>query len=94
MADDKNKEEKKERKPTALKRDIQSEKKRVHNKQFRSSVKTAVRMLDAAIKNKDKPEEKLSAVFSLLDKGVKTGVFKPNKANRTKSRLAKAKAAV
>lgn len=90
MADDKKKEIKKERVPTALKRDIQDEKKRIHNKQFRSSVKTAIRVLETAIKNKDNAQEKLSAVFSLMDKGVKTGVFKQNKVNRTKTKFAKA----
>jgi len=87
MADEK-KDATKERKPTALKRDGQSEKKRLHNKQFKSSVKTAVRNLEVAIKSKENPQEKLNAVFSLMDKGVKTGVFKENKANRTKSKWA------
>lgn len=86
MADDK-KAGVKQRKPTALKRDGQSEKKRLHNKQFKSSVKTAIRILEASIKTKDNIQEKLSTVFSLMDKGVKTGVFKANKADRTKSRL-------
>jgi small subunit ribosomal protein S20 len=90
MADDKKKETKKERKPTALKRDIQGEKKRLHNKQFKSSVRTAIRVLETAIQKKENADEKLSAVFSLMDKGVKTGVFKQNKANRTKAKLTKA----
>ena len=89
MAEDKKDEKaKKERKPTALKRDGQSEKRRLHQKQFRSSVKTAVRLLEVSIKNKENPQEKLNAVFSLMDKGVKTGIFKPNKADRTKSKWA------
>lgn len=90
MADDKAAENKKEKRPTALKRDIQAEKRRLHNKQFRSSVKTAMRVLEGAIKNKENTKEKLSSLFSLMDKGVKTGVFKQNKADRTKSRFAKA----
>lgn len=95
MADDKKADKtKKERKPTALKRDGQSEKTRIHHKQFKSSVKTAVRMLETAIKNKENAQEKLSTVFSLMDKGVKTGVFKSNKADRTKSRWASKIAAV
>lgn len=84
----------KERKPTALKRDGQSEKKRLHHKKFKSSVKTAIRMLETSIKNKENAQEKLNAVFSLMDKGVKTGVFKSNKADRTKSRWATKVAAV
>jgi small subunit ribosomal protein S20 len=92
MADEKSVKNKKVKKPTALKRDMQDERRRLHNKQFRSSVKTTVRVLEEAIKTADKTkaEEKLSALFSLMDKGVKTGVFKQNKADRTKSKFAKA----
>jgi small subunit ribosomal protein S20 len=94
MAEEKKQDDskKKERKPTALKRDAQAEKKRLHNKQFRSSVKTALRTLETAIKNKADTSENLNAVFSLMDKGVKTGVFKQNKADRVKSKYAKATA--
>lgn len=90
MANDK-KQEKKERKPSALKRDEQSERRRVKNKQFRATVKTAIKSLESSLKDKqaEVAKDKLSQVFSLMDKGVKTGVFTKNKANRTKSRLAK-----
>jgi small subunit ribosomal protein S20 len=90
MANDK-KQEKKERKPSALKRDQQSERKRIKNKQFRATVKTAIKSLESSLKEKqaEVAKDKLSQVFSLMDKGVKTGVFTKNKANRTKSRLAK-----
>lgn len=90
MANDK-KQEKKERKPSALKRDQQSERRRVKNKQFRATVKTAIKSLESSLKEKqaEVAKDKLSQVFSLMDKGVKTGVFTKNKANRTKSRLAK-----
>lgn len=90
MANDK-KQEKKERKPSALKRDQQSERRRVKNKQFRATVKTAIKSLESSLKEKqaEVAKDKLSHVFSLMDKGVKTGVFTKNKANRTKSRLAK-----
>ena len=89
MADKKTKENKKEKRPSALKRDIQSEKRRLHNKQFRATVKTAIKSYEASLKgNEASAQENLSKVFSLMDKGVKTGVFKQNKADRTKSRLA------
>jgi len=90
MANDK-KQEKKERKPSALKRDEQSERRRIKNKQFRATVKTAIKSLESSLKDKqaELAKDKLSQVFSLMDKGVKTGVFTKNKANRTKSRLAK-----
>lgn len=91
MADKKTKEIKKEKRPTALKRDIQSEKRRLRNKQFRATVKTAIKAYEASLKDNQEAavKENLSKVFSLMDKGVKTGVFKANKASRTKSRLTK-----
>ena len=58
---------------------------------YRSEVLTAVRNLTTSLTNKDpieKAKEKLNAIYSLMDKGVKKGVFKANKAARTKSRLA------
>ena len=75
----------KAKKPSALKRDEQNERNRLRNKSFRSRVSTAIRDLlgsDAA-----KVKEKLSLVYSLVDKGLKKGVFKANKASRIKSRI-------
>ena len=87
MAQEKKVEKKK--RPTALKRDLQSEKSRVRNKQFKARVNTAVRAFERSLSAKDETSTKdtLNTVFSLMDKGVKTGVFKPNKASRVKSRL-------
>lgn len=75
--------------PTPLKRDLQNEKKRLRNRAFKSSVRTAVRNFEDALPKGDAAEIKksLSEVFSLMDKGVKKGIFKLNKASRTKSRL-------
>lgn len=81
---------KKVKRPTALKRDMQNEKRRLRNKAFKSQVRRAVRSLnEAASQVKDEAElsEKLNKVYSLMDKGVKKGVFKRNKASRTKSRV-------
>lgn len=91
MAAEKKDEKKKEKRPSALKRDLQHEKRRVSNKQFKARVRTAIRSLESAVESKENTQvkENLSAIFSLMDKGVKTGVFKKNKADRTKSRLAK-----
>lgn len=89
MAEEK-KEAAKVRKPSALKRDIQSEKRRQRNRSYRSSVSTAIRNFETSLTKKEAPESiktKLDAVYSLMDKGVKKGVFKINKAARTKSRL-------
>lgn len=78
------------KKPSALKRDIQSEKKRLRNRSYRSSVLTAIRGLEQAITQKEGAEAlktKLNAIYSLMDRGVKKKVYKPQKAARTKSRL-------
>ena len=84
------KKEGKTRKPSALKRDLQSEKRRLRNRSYRSSVLTAIRCLEQAVEKKEGTEavkSKLDAIYSLMDKGVKKRVFKPQKAARTKSRL-------
>lgn len=81
---------------TALKRDIQNVKKRLENRMFKSQVRTAMRHFeDAVVKNETaQVQEALAKVYSLMDKGVKKGIYKLNKASRTKSRLtAKAAAA-
>ena len=81
--------EKKVKRPQAIKRDIQSERRRVANKTFRSSVRTAIRSFEETLGQGDasSSKEKLNEVYSLMDKGVKRGVFKLNKASRTKARL-------
>jgi len=85
---------KKAKRPTAQKRDIQNEKKRLANRIFKSQVRTAIRNFEDAVAKKDEGQIKdtLSTVYGLMDKGVKRGIYKLNKASRTKSRLA-AKAA-
>lgn len=95
MAEDKapgakEKKEGKVKKPSALKRDLQSEKRRLRNRSYRASVLTSIRSLESSLNQKEAPEvlkTKLNAIYSLMDKGVKSGVFKPQKAARTKSRL-------
>lgn len=83
-------EKKKEKRPSALKRDLQSEKRRLINRDFKSQVRTAVRNLEEDLPKKDATLNKkhLSAIYSLMDKGVKKGVYTANKANRTKARIA------
>ncbi|MBF8262973.1 MAG: rpsT [Parachlamydiales bacterium] len=94
MAEEKAAQEKKKdenaRQPSALKRDIQSEKRRLRNRSFTSSVLTAIRSFESSLEKKEAPEsirEKLNTVYGLMDKGVKKGVYKRNKAARTKSRM-------
>ena len=75
--------------PTPLKRDIQNEKRRLRNKAFKSSVKTALRHFEEALPKGDKAatQEHLNNMYSLMDLGVKRGVYKLTKASRTKMRL-------
>lgn len=89
MAEEKEKKEAKVRRPTALKRDMQNERRRLANRSFRAEVSTAIRALKSSAQKGDKAvvKDQLSAVYSLIDKGVKTGNYKSNKAARDKSRL-------
>ena len=78
------------KRPTPLKRDLQNEKRRLRNKSFKSGVRTAIRSFDETLSKGDSAaiRQKLDEVYSLMDKGVKRGIFKLNKASRTKARLA------
>lgn len=78
------------KRPSALKRDLQAEKRRLRNRSYRASVLTSIRSLQDLISKKESAESiksKLNEIYSLVDKGVKHGVYKPQKAARTKSRL-------
>lgn len=80
----------KAKRPSAIKRDIQSRKRNQANRQFKARVKTAIRCLDQGLEAKDTAgtPAHLNEVYSLLDKGVKKGIVPANTARRTKSRLA------
>ncbi len=83
------KETKKVKRPSAEKRNLQSEKRRLRNRSYRSRVRTAIRRYEEHLeKNSEEAKTSLSQVYSLMDKGVKTGVYKLNSASRTKARLA------
>lgn len=80
----------KPKKPTAVKRIIQSNKKQLRNTAFKSKVKTAIKAAKSSISKKESKEiinEKISTVYSLMDKGAKKGIFKKNKAARVKSKM-------
>ncbi len=82
--------EAKQKRPSALKRDLQNEKRRLANRSYRAKVLTAIRGFEQAIAQKEEAEavkSKLNTIFSLMDKGVKKGIYKTSKAARTKSRL-------
>jgi small subunit ribosomal protein S20 len=90
MAEKEKEAPKKIKRPTAQKRDLQNEKKRLENKNYKSRVRTSVRAFHESIEKGDlaATQAKLDEVYSILDKCVKKGIFKCNKASRTKSRLA------
>ena len=77
------------RRPQALKRDIQNERKNLQNRAFKSKVSTAMRALQTSLSQNDEAvkRENLNTVNSLVDKGVNKSIFKRNKANRIKARL-------
>ena len=87
MADEKK--ASKTKRPTAKKRDLQNEKRRMQNRSFKSKVKTAIRSFeqDLTEKNEESAKARLNVIYSLLDRGVKLGIYKLNKASRTKSRF-------
>lgn len=90
MADkEKDKKGAKVKRPTAKKRDLQAQKREIRNRAFKSSIRKKIRTLKEAVEKKDETiQEKLNEVYSLLDRGVKRGIYKKNAAGRSKSRLA------
>lgn len=77
-----------------IKRNLQNNKRRLHNRIFRGSARTAVTAARNAM-NENAPESKeavLSAI-SALDKAAEKGVIHKNNASRRKGRLMKRLAA-
>jgi small subunit ribosomal protein S20 len=77
---------------SALKRIRSSEKKRQHNRIFRSSARTHVKKARKLITKQGRTEESKAAVrraISALDKAAQKGVIHKNNAARRKSRLMK-----
>ncbi|MCC8067961.1 MAG: 30S ribosomal protein S20 [Clostridiales bacterium] len=76
---------------SAKKRILVSQKKHDRNKSIKSSVKTAIKKVDAAVAANDKAaaEAALLAATSTIDKAAKKGVYHKNNAARKVSRLAK-----
>ena len=87
MAEEKTK--KKVKRPTAEKRMRQNEKQALLNKSFKTHAKTTIRAFEEAVAKKDNATlpEKLKAVYSVLDKGVKKNIYKLNKASRLKAKF-------
>ena len=81
-------ENKHKKRPTAEKRMIQNKKANERNRAFKSRVRTAMKSFQEAAASGEGIAEKLSAVYSLMDKGVKRGIYKKNKASRAKAQAA------
>ncbi len=72
---------------SAIKRIRQSEKKRLHNKYYARTARTAVRILRETTV-KAEAAEMLPKVSAMLDKLAKTNIIHKNKAGNLKSSLA------
>lgn len=89
MAEKKEEKGKKEKRPTALKRDLQSLKSKMRNRSMKATIATSIRSFKDSVAKGEKEtvKSKLNEVYSMLDKGVKKGLFKQNKASRVKSQM-------
>ena len=76
---------------SAKKRILVSKRRNEENTLVKSSMKTAIKNVEKAVKAKesDKAKENLRVANTRIDKAVNTGVVKKNKAARLKSRLTK-----
>ena len=74
---------------SAEKRHKQDEKRRVQNKQIKSSVRTAAKRVVAAAHSKDKvlADSSLKDMIKQIDTAARKGIIKKNAAARKKSRL-------
>lgn len=74
---------------SAIKRIRQTERRNEVNRRNRSSLRTQVKALRAAIDNGDQEQAKaaLNATVSLIDKSIQKGILHRNAAARYKSRL-------
>jgi small subunit ribosomal protein S20 len=73
---------------SAKKRIRQDEKKRLHNRYYKKSTRTAIRKV-RELEDKGEAEKQLPSLFSMIDRLAKRNLFHPNKAANLKSGLAK-----
>lgn len=73
-----------------MKRILTNDKRKLANASFKTSLKTALKNVDAAIASKDKDAAiaALNLAYMKLDKSVTKNIHHKNYANREKSRLA------
>ena len=76
---------------SAIKRNRQNEKRRLHNRVFRGSTRTQIRRARLAIENgeKDTAAEEVKQAVIKLDRTAAKGIIHKNNAARRKSRLVK-----
>ncbi|MBE9102405.1 30S ribosomal protein S20 [Vacuolonema iberomarrocanum] len=83
---------------SAIKRVQIAERNRLRNKSYKTAVKTLSKKFLASVdqyateptpEKEQEVKERMSAVYSKIDKAVKRGVYHPNNGARKKSRLAK-----
>jgi small subunit ribosomal protein S20 len=89
--------EKKTKLPTAKKRDIRNNKRRLINKAFKSKIRTTVRGFEESVSAKEAEtiKARLQDIYSVMDKAAKRGLYNQRKVARLKSRFSqKAKAAI
>jgi small subunit ribosomal protein S20 len=81
---------------SAIKRNRQNEKRRVHNRVYRGAARTFVRKAQQAIETQDvdAAREATLAAVRALDKAAEKGILHRNNAARRKSRLMKSLAAM
>lgn len=77
---------------SAKKRILVNKTKADRNKAIRSTVKTSIKKVDAAVANNDKEaaQTALLAAISTIDKATSKGVYHKNTSSRKVSRLSKA----
>lgn len=76
---------------SAIKRVKTNDKRRAHNATIKSSMRTAVKKVEALVANNDVEAAKTAYTDAAkrLDKAAQNGIIHKNAANRQKSRLAK-----
>ncbi len=74
----------------ALKRNRQSMRKRLHNREIKSEIKTGIRGYREALAKGSDVSKLMPALESRLDRAAKRNVIPTGRANRIKARLRKA----
>ncbi|NJB84857.1 small subunit ribosomal protein S20 [Lewinella marina] len=72
---------------SAKKRIRQDERKRLHNRYYKKSARTAIRKL-RDLEDRSEAEKQLPQLFSMIDRLAKRNLWHQNKANNLKSGLA------